>query len=503
MNATVVLDQGGNATYTNLDVLSGKVIVRCSKSIDVTNILVKLEGESRTRLLSSTGPNGERPRPQLELHKVLYQVQMVFPPNNLPARKNGYTLSIGEHEYPFKFKIPINNYCTNDKSLMPAVSMSGTGFEVSRPPTHHVKRTLPPTISGFPGEAEIRYFVKTTITRPSFFKEARRAYAPFNFLPIENPRPPETGSEIYARMKHSFMPYAEQENTNSKGKGFLGMRKELSVSSSSPEAPSISVDARLPEPAILTCNQKVPVRIIVKKLSNLNATVHLQSLQISLIGVTKIRAHEIHRAEHNSLVIMSNSNMRLPLEWPNDAANSEVVLDSSMWQGQRLPVTVAPSFEACNISRLYHLDVRVGLSLQSSTKPQNITLPLRLDCEVFSGIAPPPALLEAQQKTSLRKSSTSAEFISDKLRTEGRLPPEYGAEQVPATPIKTPGPSGVPQLPARPGDVLPPAYSEAPPSYEDAVATDLPPVTASRPQYAPPAAGAQDALLHGGDEKKG
>ena len=76
MNAAVVLDQGGNVTFTNLDEISGKVMLRCSKSADVSLIVVKLEGESRTRLLSpDAGPRGERPRPQIEYHKVLYKVR--------------------------------------------------------------------------------------------------------------------------------------------------------------------------------------------------------------------------------------------------------------------------------------------------------------------------------------------------------------------------------------------------------------------------------------------
>lgn len=70
MNAAIVLDQGDNFSYTNLDEISGRVIVRAAKSADVGQIVVKLEGESRTRLLSPPGQNGEKPRPQLEYHKV-------------------------------------------------------------------------------------------------------------------------------------------------------------------------------------------------------------------------------------------------------------------------------------------------------------------------------------------------------------------------------------------------------------------------------------------------
>lgn len=71
MNAAIVLDQPGNVSFTNLDEISGRVVVRATRSIDVDAIVVKLEGESRTRLMSpGGGPNNERPKAMLEYHKV-------------------------------------------------------------------------------------------------------------------------------------------------------------------------------------------------------------------------------------------------------------------------------------------------------------------------------------------------------------------------------------------------------------------------------------------------
>ncbi|KAK5678646.1 hypothetical protein LTS10_009090 [Elasticomyces elasticus] len=250
MNAVVVLDQGGNISYTNLDEITGKVVVRCTKSSDVSSIAVKLEGESRTRLMSPTGPNGERPRPKLEYHKILarggaptverkrcvrpmlaeptaetttvvdtlafrYKVQTVFPPADIlevKGSKASYTLPPGQHEYPFRFKMPFNNSCSNDRSqLAGGISITGSGLEVRQPPQRHVHKTLPPTLSGFPGEAEIRYYVKATVQRNSWYKENTRTETPFTFLPLEPPRRPITGSEVYARQNHAFSSFEDGE----------------------------------------------------------------------------------------------------------------------------------------------------------------------------------------------------------------------------------------------------------------------------------------------------
>lgn len=53
--------------------------------------------------------------------------------------------------------------------------MTGLRVEVARDTDRHVKQTLPPSIKSFPGEAEIRYYVKATVVRPQFYKENIRA----------------------------------------------------------------------------------------------------------------------------------------------------------------------------------------------------------------------------------------------------------------------------------------------------------------------------------------
>lgn len=301
---------------------------------------------------------------------------MVFPPTEVQQNraqmtgKAAYTLPSGQHEYPFSFKVPFNNACSvHQKSAVPVM----IGMEVAMPATQHVKRTLPPTMAGFPGEAEIRYFVKATVSRHSFFKENPRAYAPFNFFPIEPPRQQSTGpgSEIYARQRHVFSPFPDDVPSKEKMRSLFGMKSSAPNSPISPtfskEAPNLSVDARLPEPAILTCNKDIPLRLLVKKLNNSNDAISLQSLQISLIGLTKIRAHQVYRTETNSWIITSQSNMNIPIGTTSDGEGAENVLDDRPWRGVALPNNVAPSFVTCNIERSYQLDVRIGLSYASSS----------------------------------------------------------------------------------------------------------------------------------------
>lgn len=72
MSAIIHLDNR-HAHYTNLDFLSGKVVLNLPTEAAIGGIQVKLEGESRTRLSGPRNPhnvNSEKKRTELEVHKV-------------------------------------------------------------------------------------------------------------------------------------------------------------------------------------------------------------------------------------------------------------------------------------------------------------------------------------------------------------------------------------------------------------------------------------------------
>lgn len=232
----------------------------------------------------------------------------------------------------------------------------------------HIKRPLPPTLSVFPGEAEIRYYLKVTAQRAAFYKENYRTVSyhisdaakltllkevSFKFLPLEPPRAAPNRRESYARRQHQFAPALLAKQTT-------GMFGKTSLSPSGPP-PTISIDGRLPDPAIVTCDKPLPLRILVRKLNDTNEIVYVKTFQIILIGYTKIKAHELDRIEKSSWVIFSAANMQTPIGNANTPANKDVELDSKMWSSRPLPNTVSPTFETCNISRYYELEISLGL----------------------------------------------------------------------------------------------------------------------------------------------
>ncbi|KAL8834940.1 MAG: hypothetical protein Q9170_003517 [Blastenia crenularia] len=328
MSVRIVL-QNPRSLYTNLDFLKGKVILSLTSNETIAAITVKLEGESKSRLLGEAfNPYG--------------------------GYRRGRDTATVEAEV---HKLPFNNSCADSQSTY----MNVAGVQVQAPGNtdRHVRQTLPPSLHGFNEQAIIRYYIKATVQRPAFYKENYRTEYAFQFFPIEPPRPPlpppDQRRESYARIEHSFAPTSAPASTAKPG-----LFRKASVpqpDGSGVTPPQICIDARLPDPAIITCNEPLPLRIMVTKVNDSPATVFLQLLQIELVAKTSVRAHHLSRINLTSTVILSKSNMRFHL-----LENKKLMeIDKGLWRDIPLPNSVAPSFDTCNIARSYDLHVKVGL----------------------------------------------------------------------------------------------------------------------------------------------
>ncbi|KAK0708806.1 hypothetical protein B0T21DRAFT_341064 [Apiosordaria backusii] len=548
--------------YTNLDIMKGHVVLTLSRPETVGAIIVKLEGESRTALgipndNSSTGvPHREMPSAGdiiYENHKILYKVAQAFPHENSPPQAGPIILNSGQHHFPFQFKFPFNNSCGNTEAMAkiggvvnaggfaPGSGLFGLGGIRVMDGTKqlmysHVTKTLPPSFTGFPGEAEIRYYVKVTIQRPSLFKENWRYQIGLKFLPIEPPRPPKNNQEAYARRPFAFQPRtppstappSTKKRTSFFGRSTTPQPPTPSGGPSNPTAdgqanpatpPSIEMSARLPHPAILTCNKPIPLRLLAKKLAPSNGEVYLIAMQIDLIGKTIVRCQDLINTEINRWVIVSRQGLSIPVSKPDDAVGTEVILPDAIWSNVPLPNTVMPSFLTCNLSREYQLEVKIGLAwgkpdhasnnASSSSSffggsnrnkgknlaniPQEIHLPLNFsNVQVFSGLTPPAALVEAMRQGRTRPTRKQTNPNGRPPQQQQQPQPNISPQGVasssrPPPPVLPPRPAVAtpqqqqqndsseaalypPQL--RPGQDAPP-YDDAPPTYEEAMAEEM------------------------------
>lgn len=185
--------------------------------------------------------------------------------------------------------------------------------------------------------------------------------APFNFLPIEPPRVPPNRRESFARVQHQFAPIEGEAKPGS-------FRHRSSTSRSSIGGPpKITLDGRLPDPAIITCNEPLPLRVLVAKLNESNATIYVKFFSVELIGQTEVRAHDLQMTDTRSWIIVSSSNMRMALgSLSSSESGKPTEIDSNLWRQTPIPNTVAPSFDTCNLSRRYNLHIKFGLSYGTS-----------------------------------------------------------------------------------------------------------------------------------------
>lgn len=516
MSIRIVLDQQPEF-YTNLDVIVGRVVLSLNRAEQVGGIIVKLEGESKTAL---TVPNGfddyGSPHPVRmpgsmppgnvmgESHKLLYKVQQVFPTyeDDVANSSTGgsYVLQGGQHEYPFRFKLPLNNACSDPVAMSKIGGFGGVGGifglgsmrvmdgskQLFLP---HTTKTLPPSFTGLPRAAEIRYFVKVTIQRPGLLKENWRYQIGFKFMPIEPPRPPKSNQEAFARRPFAFRPRPQSSFPIQKKRSSLFMTskdKENAAAAAAAAAnggdvppPHIELSARLPHPSILTCNHPIPLRLIAKKLSPSNEQVYMTSLQIDLIGTMQLRAHDLRYNHPTRWVVAQASNIEIPvLKDPNAAdLGVESTIPDDIWRNVPLPNTVAPSFVTCNMERSYELEIKLGLSWGKSPSkggllaprnqipPQTIYLPLHFSkIQVFSSITPPPELVQAILDHGSKPSAPT-------MTRPPRLPPRRNTAQgVTASQPAAAAPSSDSIYPPQLGTQNAPAYDDAPPSYDEAMA---------------------------------
>lgn len=482
-----------------------------------------------------------------ENHKVLYKVQQVFPGAEVPVQAGPMWLQPGLHTFPFTFKIPMNNMCGDPRAMAQLGGIGGPGgftdsanlfgiggirvMDGSRQLLYaHVNRPLPPSFTGLPNQAEVSYYVKVTIQRPGLLKENWRYKADFRFMPLEPPRPQPTGQEAYARRRFPFRPRSplsasaateagDKKKKSFFGSGFASKKDEKSTNnpfftkgaaeggstgsggasnantgapgSSSSDgqlqkglAPSVEMSARLPYPSILTMGKPLPLKIMGKKIApSRGEHVFLISLQIELVGTTKVRCNDLNNVETSRWVIVSKSNLKIPVIDPEGPVGSEIVLPSSLCDNSPLAgglgqAGMTPSFTTCNLGRTFSLELKFGISwglretLPRSVQPQAIFLPLNFSSvEVYSGMVNPDF------------PSHSAAEASGEAQIAPALPPRRPTTSGPVTPgaaSTNTDPASPPAAAAatRPMHNPPaqdssggaaPQYEAPPPSYEEAM----------------------------------
>ena len=241
----------------------------------------------------------------------------------------------------------------------------------------------PSTIS-----ADIRYFVKVTVNRPSFFSRNLRQIVPFVFCPIESPRPPPKG-QIYVRKRQTLA-----QDPKSIEPGFWGGLFGKAPTNTTGNGGIVAFEAHLPNPPILVPTEPIPITLVLKRDEGCKGVVYIRSIQIMLAIRTYIAAQGFRRELGYLQPIFDKTNLNLTLP----SVQNEVTINPAelLQQGHgskklALPDTIPPSFRTCNIARRYSLVLLMGVTTALNMAPEVIQLTCNI--QVFSGFKPPPELI--------------------------------------------------------------------------------------------------------------
>lgn len=99
-----------------------------------------------------------------------------------------------------------------------------------------------------------------------------------------------------------------------------------------------------------------------------------------LIETTQIRAESSYESSDRFWIIQTTANMKQPIFPELVHSGFTSCLSTELWAHHRLPSSLAPNFEICNIKKTYQLEVRLGLEV--SFPKVKIRIPaLSMDCD--------------------------------------------------------------------------------------------------------------------------
>ncbi|KAE8156815.1 hypothetical protein BDV40DRAFT_305707 [Aspergillus tamarii] len=155
------------------------------------------------------------------------------------------------------------------------------------------------------------------------------------------------------------------------------------VSSDSPLA--YQVDVELLNGQCLLLGYPIPLKIKLTKVGDRDCFVWLNDFQTMLVGSTETHASGLVEKDTQFQVIQTMSNIHHVVCHDGTSNGAELSIGDHLWNKHRLPIALTPSFETCNISQTYKLEVRLGL--QSGYSKFRTTI-LEFSFPVY--LTPPP-----------------------------------------------------------------------------------------------------------------
>lgn len=196
---------------------------------------------------------------------------------------------------------------------------------------------LPHSTGDLTSDAEILYFLEARVTMGGVFKHVMKKSRQIFLYPITNPQQPPPS--IINQREISF----NRTENHGKFTSIYGVAIELGQGSD------------------LALGQRVPIKMHVTQ-SDLNSLddLMLNDYQVMLIQRTISRVGTQSQVKHVFRTLRTVSNLNLDICVAEMTGNNAMTLSDNSWGPTFLPSDITPTFETCNITRTYKLEVRLG-----------------------------------------------------------------------------------------------------------------------------------------------
>ncbi|KAL3468256.1 hypothetical protein BJX64DRAFT_282440 [Aspergillus heterothallicus] len=331
MEVRISLDRP-HAVYTNKDEITGHVILRNETQVDITTITISLSGSATSRFDAGR---------QAETHQLFKTSEQLFPPKEFTSSLNSraITVSPGQHTFPFSFRFPHASECYKAGLTNRAESRQSATRRA-----HHLLRSLPPSTGDTTTVEEVKYLIETTLQQDGLIRGTHRVSREIYFHCLSTMHLPLRG--ITDRRSVICQP-------------------ELSALISPQSQESISeVEVTLLNGPFLVLKRPIPLNVEITKLPGAANTqnISLHDFQSMLIETTEVRVRGARESVTRSWIIqtMANLGQTLTLGY-DDMAQPVLRVYESLWSQHIVPTFLTPTFETCNVSRSYKLEVRLGI----------------------------------------------------------------------------------------------------------------------------------------------
>ncbi|PSN61593.1 hypothetical protein BS50DRAFT_650942 [Corynespora cassiicola Philippines] len=362
------------ATYTNGEVVSGKVILFCPSTITLSKIAVNLIGETKSILSGAPG---------LLTRRKIDEFHRIFPVSFVTekSKSESIKLQFGYHSFPFALKIPWLPKC---ESCPPKTSVSRI---LDDKETQLGPPELPPSMKEPRKGAEVIYRVHIAVTiLRNMFKSTFRKHAEISVWPLDT-RPVSIGSMCSGDFSSFSTVEATIMGSSANSLSPTGTGDDLLLLPSTTGTSKVRIAARFPSEFSLTCARDISMRIDIEKLDGHESDLYLQSFQALLVGYTDVRVGTTTQVQMAFWMVQSLSNLGLKVFSSDDEEGTVNEIDPALWRDKPLHGSVVPSFQSCNLERRYELELLLGFQC-NSPKARILFVQLRTPVRVFSGITP-------------------------------------------------------------------------------------------------------------------